>query len=123
MTTRFDPSATFISVEVVLVGLSAFGRLKFALDTGATQTGVDTDVLSDLGFDSSMAVRQISIATLRGWIPMNEFRLPALSALGVDLYDFDVWALDLPDSTFDGVLGMDFFRNRVANDRLSKCDD
>jgi hypothetical protein len=44
---------------------------------------------------------------------MLEYRLPALSALGVDLRDLDVCAADFSASSFDGVLGLDFLRGRV----------
>ena len=45
MTYRFDPNETFIAVEVVMVGPKAFGKTIFALDTGATQTGIDEVVI------------------------------------------------------------------------------
>ncbi len=110
---HFDPNGSFIAVEVVLVGPLAFGKTIFALDTGATQTGVDESILGRLGFGPSMAVRKLQVATAGGQTKMFEYRLPVLSALGLDVHDFDVLAVDLSASSFDGVLGMDFFRDKV----------
>src|SRR5262249_32830018 len=95
MTYSFDPNASYIAVETILVGLSSFCRTVFALDTGSTQTGVNKDLLKLLGFDSSNAIRQVPVATVRGQITMDEYRLPAFSALGTDLHDFDVASVDL----------------------------
>jgi hypothetical protein len=51
MTYRFIPNATFVAVEAVLVGPSNASRTILALDTGSTQTGIDKDLLKNLGFD------------------------------------------------------------------------
>jgi hypothetical protein len=110
---RFDPNATFIAVEVELVGLTQYCQTIFALDTGATQTGVDKQLLRLLGFDPAQAIRRSVVATARGRINIDEHRLPALSALSVDMHDFDVAEHDFGASSFDGVLGKDFFRGKV----------
>jgi hypothetical protein len=113
MTYRFAPNASFIAVEAVLVGPTNFCQTILALDTGATQTGIDEGLLKMLGFDASMAIRSGSTATAGGVVKMVEYRLPAFSALGIDFYDFEVCAADFSASSFDGVLGLDFYRNRV----------
>lgn len=60
-----------------------------------------------------MAVNQFTIATVRGLIPCSEYRLSLFSALGVEKTDFEAASLDFRTMSFDGVLGKDFFRDRV----------
>jgi hypothetical protein len=109
---RFDPNATYIAVETVLVGPSSATKTVFALDTGATQTGVDSKLLKMLGFDLSKPLNSWSVATPAGVRILKEFRLQALSALGIDFVPFDVIAADFSGSSFEGVLGLDFCRGR-----------
>jgi hypothetical protein len=113
MTYRFDPNASFIRIVAEILGPLGFCRTILALDTGSTQTVIDASLLGQLGFGPSNAVRQRQANTVGGQTTMIEYRLPGFSALGIHASDFDVCAVALRSPRFDGLLGKDFFRDRV----------
>lgn len=113
MTYYFDPNESYIAVDADLVVPGASQTIVMALDTGSTQTVIDQYVLAYLGLDLSQPVRQFSVTTANGTVPVKEFRFDSLSALAVDLRQFDIIAMDLQSSDYQGLLGKDFFRDRV----------
>jgi predicted aspartyl protease len=113
MTFRFDPNDSFVAVEAELVGPMATDRVILALDTGATETTIDQNVMTFLGFDPSQPIAQFSVTTANGQVVVKEFRLDSLTALGVEVKPMNVIAMDLQGRGYEGLLGMDFFRDRA----------
>jgi len=113
MVCRFDAGDHFIAVEAILVGPSRSYLLTMALDTGASQTVITPNALAILGFDLSQPSGLYSVLTANGRISVDEFRLDSLEALGMDVSPIDVLAMDLPDADYEGLLGKDFFHDRV----------
>jgi len=104
----FDPSRGLIVVRAELAGPRGSGILQLALDTGATTTVVNVEVLAALGYD-----------------PASEFapyvELQQLTALGRVRAPFPVLAHTLPPTAgVDGLLGLE---RRAASDRLARYAD
>ncbi len=113
MVYRFKPGDDFIAVEAVLVSPSLSYKVILALDTGASQSVITPSALAILGFDLSQPTRRCSVITANGQVTVDEFRLASLGALGIDASPMDVLGIDLQNADYEGLLGKDFFRDRV----------
>lgn len=88
----------------------------FALDTGASQTVIDLNLLLILGYDLSQAIRLDRFETASGVMQAHIFRVRELRALGLVCTDFEICAFDFLErglaSEFLGLLGLDFFEGQ-----------
>ncbi len=85
--------------------------LRLALDTGATPTLINSDMLLSIGYDSAGSQSRVQITTASGLEEVPQINLRRLAALGKELTDFPVLSFTLPPSSGgDGLLGLDFFR-------------
>ena len=97
--------------------------VQLLVDTGASQTGLPIDFLTDIGCLVSAATPQRKITTGNGVIDVPIVQVPWLNSLGEQVQDFPVLALQLPVSRYiNGILGMDFLmRFRVVIDVGQGC--
>lgn len=99
-----------ILLPVVLDGY----EVQLALDTAATQTIIDFNVLLMLGYSESDVSGSHTIETAGGYLEAQVFRVSDLSVLGKKFENFDLFSYDFLKigllSSYDGVLGLDFFR-------------
>ena len=113
MSLPFDPEQGLVVVPLELFGPSGSAVVRFALDTGATSTVVNTGVLISLGYDPALAPDRIQITTGSGVELVPRVILERLSALGQERQQLSVLCHTLPPSAgVDGLLGLDFFRGR-----------
>ena len=89
-------------------------NFSVALDTGASHTVMDLNVMLMLGFQLKDAMRTVEFQTSKGVIEAFVFKTPFFSALGLEKKDMEICAYDFLGSgvvsDFDGVLGLDFFK-------------
>lgn len=89
-------------------------EIQLALDTAATQTIIDFNVLLMLGYSPDDAQTTHSLETANGVLEAQLFQLSTFEALGRLHSKFAVFSYDFLQkgllSTYDGVLGLDFFR-------------
>lgn len=110
----FGPKNGPILVDAEISG--PFGRvvLKLALDTGATTSLVNRSTLLSLGFNPDDAAQRIRMTTGSAVESVPLVVLTRLTALGQHRFGFPVIAHNLPPSSaLDGLLGLDFLRDRV----------
>jgi predicted aspartyl protease len=90
-----------------------------AIDTGASHTVFDITPLLIAGFELSQSQRTVQFETGKGIIDAYVFRVSKISALGITRRNFDICAYDFLGnnilSDFDGLLGLDFFKNTDLN--------
>jgi hypothetical protein len=93
---------------------------RLALDTGATRTLVDRELLVFTGHDPAGDGRRVRVTTGSRVEILSEVVVPRMKALGSERPDFRVLCHTLPPSaTVDGVLGLDFMRGgRLVVDLL-----
>lgn len=113
MNLPFDPQKGLIIVPTRLHGPSGDTIVRLALDTGATQTMVNWDLIVLLGYDPASISNRIQMTTGSGVEFVPQIKLHKIQAFELTYNDFPVLCHTLPPSaTVDGVLGLDFFRKR-----------
>jgi hypothetical protein len=113
---NFDPHQGLIVVIVRLWGPNGERGLELALDTGATITTIRTSALVRIGYDPALSPERIRMTTGSGVEYVPRLPINRIRALGQERVHFPVVAHTLPPSaSVDGLLGLDFFRNRRLN--------
>ena len=111
MSYRFAPQEGLIIVPTRVFGPAGDAIVRLALDTGATGTLINTEVLVVLGYDPATALERPQITTGSGIEFCVRLAVERLEALGRTLTSFPVLCHTLPPSSrIDGLLGLDFFR-------------
>jgi hypothetical protein len=91
-------------------------RLRLALDTAASHTTVDANVLLMLGYNLQNPKGQSFVETSNGVIPVEDHLLKKLTCLDIERTDFVIQVYDFlahgVTSDYDGVLGIDFLKGR-----------
>ena len=102
--------------EVIIVNASIEGRYKFrlALDTAATHTTIDSNVLYFSGYELKDSKGEQEIETSNGIILVELYDIDQFECLGivkpifkVQVYDFIAHGIT---SDYDGVIGLNFLR-------------
>ena len=87
-------------------------ELKMILDTGATNTTIDSNVLYLLGHDLKDSIGTVEIETANGIIETEVFEIDSFSSLGIEKLKFEIQVYDFIAhgifSDYNGLLGLDF---------------
>lgn len=111
MKLSFEAKDGLIIVPTRLWGPTRDTVVQLALDTGATGSLLNWDVLVFLGYDPAIESERRQITTGSGVEFVPQIALERIEALGQTRKDFPVLAHTLPPSArVDGLLGLDFFR-------------
>jgi predicted aspartyl protease len=102
--------------NVIIVNASIQGKYKFrlALDTAATHTTIDSNVLYFSGYELKNSKGKFEIETANGIIVVERYDLERLECLGISKTNFEVQVYDFLahgiTSDYDGVVGLNFLR-------------
>lgn len=111
MTYGFDPSQGLIIVPVRLFGPVGDMIVRLALDTGATSTLINSEIMVLLGYDPTASPDRIQVTTGSRVEFCPRVTMERLEALGRSVNDFPILSHTLPPTSHvDGLLGLDFFR-------------
>jgi predicted aspartyl protease len=111
MTYRFDPTQGLIIVPVRLFGPAGDMIVRLALDTGATSTLINSEIIVLLGYDPATSPDRIQVTTGSGVEFCPRLSVRRVEALGRSVEDFLILSHTLPPTAHvDGLLGLDFFR-------------
>ena len=96
---------------------------RLALDTGATGTMVNWDVLLLVGYDPGAVQDRIQVTTGSSVEYVPQISLQRIESLDTERLDFPVLCHTLPPTAMvDGLLGLDFVRGkRLSIDFASGC--
>jgi gag-polyprotein putative aspartyl protease len=102
--------------DVIIVNASIERKFKFrlALDTAATHTTIDSNVLYFSGYELKNSKGEKEVETSNGIIVVEIYDIEHLECLGIMKTDFEVQVYDFlahgisPD--YDGVIGLNFLR-------------
>ncbi len=106
----------FSDIDVIIVNASIKGKykLKLALDTAATHTTIDSNVLYFSGYELKVSKGSLNIETANGIVKVERFDVEQLECLGIIKDCFEVQVYDFLShgitSNYDGVIGLDFLK-------------
>ena len=87
-------------------------ELKMILDTGATNTTIDSNALYLLGHDLKDSNGTVEIETANGIIETEVFEIDKFTSLGIEKEKFEIQVYDFIAhgifSDYNGLLGLDF---------------
>jgi predicted aspartyl protease len=88
-------------------------RLKMILDTGASNTTIDSNMLYLYGYSLDDSIGVVQIETANGIIETEVFEMATLTAFGITRQNYQIQVYDFIAhgimSDFNGLLGLDFF--------------
>ncbi len=102
--------------DVIIVNASIEGKYKFrlALDTAATHTTIDGNILYLSGYELKDSKGEQEIETSNGIIVVETYEVEQLESLGIIKNNFEVQVYDFLahgiTSDYDGVIGLNFFK-------------
>lgn len=111
MTCKFkrEPDSGLILVNVEIDNKY---ELKMILDTGASNTTIDSNALYLLGHDLKDNIGTVNIETANGIIETEVFELNSFASLGIIKENFQIQVYDFLAhgifSDYNGLLGLDF---------------
>ena len=109
----FDRKLPLIMVPVTIKIGTEVKKFKFAVDTGATISLIDIDLLSDIGYKKENSIRTIQTVTASKTETAYEFELDNIMAIGLLRHNFKVISRSLPVGLgIDGLLGLNFFKDK-----------
>ena len=113
MSLDFDPKEGLIIVPTRLWGPSGDTVIRLALDTGATGSMINWDLIVLLGYDPAATPNRVQMTTGSGVEFVPVVSIQKIQALNFIKNDFAILCHTLPPTaTVDGVLGLDFFRDK-----------
>jgi predicted aspartyl protease len=99
---------------LIIVGVEIDEKfeLKMVLDTGATNTTIDSNALYLFGYDLKDNIGTVEIETANGIIETEVFEISSFSSLGITQKQFQIQVYDFLAhgifSDYNGLLGLDF---------------
>ena len=110
---NFNKNLPLVIVPVSIKLDTAIFDFNFAIDTGASISLIDMDVLHAVGFKKELAIRTIQTMTASRQESAYEFELPNIKAIGLIRRNFKVISRSLPSGLgIDGLLGLNFFKSK-----------
>ncbi len=110
---RLDALETVIVVQAEVQNY----EIRLALDTAASQTVIDWNVLLILGYSPNDLRDPVEVETANGILEAWRIKIRNLETLDLHRSDFEVLTYDFFEkglfSPQDGVLGLDFFKNTI----------
>ena len=109
----FDRKVPLVIVPVTMKKGNEIVRYDFAIDTGATVSLIDVNLLKWMGFKEEDSIRTIQTITASKSETAYEFQIENIMALGLIRRNFKVISRSLPVGLgIDGLLGLNFFKNK-----------
>lgn len=101
--------------------------LSLVLDTGASHTVIDLNMLLIAGYDKSLRLnKDVKVQTANKIIDADKFILDELKVLDKSFKNFEVTTYDFLAQDdlldYDGVLGLDFFRDTTLFIDFKNCE-
>lgn len=91
-------------------------EIKMVLDTGATNTTIDSNALYLLGYDLKDSIGTVEIETAGGIIETEVFEVKSFSSFGLTKNNFQIQVYDFLAngifSNYNGLLGLDFLEGK-----------
>jgi len=115
-TIHFSKKLPLVIVPVSIKKGGVIFDFNFAIDTGASISLIDYDLLQAIGFTKANNTRTIQTMTASKRETAYEFLIPNLQAIGLIRRNFRIISRKLPVGLgIDGLLGVNFFKDKNLN--------
>ena len=109
----FDRKAALIIVPVTVKIDEKIWEYRFAVDTGATISLINSSVMTELGYKQQDSLRTTYTLTASKTETVYEYSLDNIMAIGLIRRNFKVISRSLPMGLgIDGLLGLNFFKDK-----------
>jgi len=109
----FDKKLPLVVVPVTIKTGNNILNFDFAVDTGASVSLIDIDVMLAIGYKKDECIRTIQTVTASKKETAYEFEIDNIRAIGMIRRKFKVISRSLPLGLgIDGLLGLNFFKNK-----------
>lgn len=119
---RLGEQETVIVVKALVEGYET----QLVLDTAASQTVIDLNLLLILGYSPENFGEAVEVETANGIMEAWPVKIREIEGLGILLTGFEILTYDFFQkgllSPHDGVLGLDFFKNTVLTIDFQKFE-
>jgi len=106
----------FSDVDVIIVNAKIEDKfvVRLALDTAATHTTIDSNILFFSGYELKNTLGEVEIETSNGIIVVERYEIEKINCLGMTKSNFEVQVYDFIShgiiSDYDGVVGINFLK-------------
>lgn len=101
---------------IVSVTLDNRGKFRMILDTGCSNTTIDSNALYISGYELKDTIEIVNIETANGVVESEIFKINKISSLGITKEYFNIQVYDFTAhgifSNYDGLLGLDFLEGK-----------
>lgn len=101
---------------IVSVTLDQKSKFRMILDTGCSNTTIDSNALYLSGYELKDTVEMVEIETANGIVESEVFEVSQVYSLGIIKDKFKIQVYDFLAhgifSNYDGLLGLDFFEGK-----------
>ena len=112
-TEKFDKKSAMVIVPATIKVGDKLKRLYLAVDTGASITLIDSDVMKSIGYIEARSIGTTHTVTASKTETVHEYSLDNIMALGLIRRNFKVISRALPLGLgIDGLLGLNFFKHK-----------
>ena len=112
----FNRKAALIVVPVTIKMGTEIAEYKFAVDTGATISLINSSVMTSLGYKQQDSIRTTYTITASKAETVYEYSLDNIMAICLIRRNFKVISRSLPlELGIDGLLGLNFFHHKELN--------
>ena len=102
---------------IILIGNADGHKIEMALDTAASHSVIDFNILLMMGYSPKLAIGKMEVETSNGIISVDRYQIQSLEMLGKTVTSFEVTSYDFLEkgilSPYQGVLGLDFFEQTI----------
>ncbi|MEO8150976.1 MAG: retropepsin-like aspartic protease [Bacteroidia bacterium] len=109
-----------VTTLIKLKSRNIYYPLSLVLDTGASHTVIDLNMLIVAGYDKSLRLdKNVKVQTANKIIDADKFALEEIKLSDRSLINFEVTTYDFLAQDdlldYDGVLGLDFFKDTILS--------
>jgi len=122
-TVVFNKKRPLVVVPVSIKKGGTILDFNFAIDTGASVSLIDIDVMLAIGYKKNDCIRTVDTVTASKKETAFEFEIDSIKAIGLIRRNFKVISRSLPVGLgIDGLLGLNFFKNRELIIDFKLCE-
>jgi predicted aspartyl protease len=109
----FDKKLPLVVIPVSVKKGANVLIFNFAIDTGASVSLIDIDVMQSIGYKRTDCIRTIETVTASKRETAYEYEIDNIRAIGLTRRNFKIISRSLPVGLgIDGLLGLNFFKNK-----------